>query len=59
METTQPKIIRPVDEQHIIKEAAPDLLAASQRVIANWEHGDLAAAVRELAAVIALATPTD
>ena len=31
------------------------LLAAARAVIANWENGDLAAAVRELAAAVKLA----
>ena len=35
--------------------AAPALLTAAKDVIANWEHGDLAAAVRELAAAVAAA----
>ena len=35
--------------------AAPALLTAAKDVIANWEHGDLAAAVRELAAAVATA----
>jgi hypothetical protein len=35
--------------------AAEDLLYAAEQVIACWEHGDLAEAVRNLAAVIATA----
>lgn len=35
--------------------AAPALLAAGEAVIANWESGDLAAAVRQLAEAIAAA----
>jgi hypothetical protein len=35
--------------------AQPGLLAAARGVIANWEHGDLAAAVRELAAAVSTA----
>ena len=31
---------------------APDLMAAAKDVVAAWESGDLAAAVRELAATI-------
>ena len=34
---------------------APDLPAAARAVLANWERGDLAAAVRELAASLAAA----
>ena len=34
---------------------APDLAAAVRAVLANWERGDLAAAVRELAAALAAA----
>jgi hypothetical protein len=37
---------------HLIA-AAPRLLEASEAVLANWERGDLAAAVRELADAIA------
>jgi hypothetical protein len=32
--------------------AAPELLDAAEQVIANWESGDLAAAVRNLAAAV-------
>lgn len=32
--------------------AAPDLLAACRVVVANWERGDLAAAVRQCAKAI-------
>ena len=39
--------------EYPVENAAHALLAAAQRVIANWEHGDLAAAVRQLAAIIA------
>jgi len=35
--------------------AAPDLLAAAEKVIASWQSGDLAAAVRQLDAAIDLA----
>ncbi|MDO8757402.1 MAG: hypothetical protein Q7J64_05280, partial [Elusimicrobiota bacterium] len=35
-----------------LKGAAPRLLAAGREVLANWERGDLAAAVRALQAVI-------
>jgi len=35
--------------------AAPALLAAARGVVANWEHGDLAAAVRAQAAPVAAA----
>ena len=34
---------------------ARDLTAAARAVLAKWEHGDLAAAVRELAAALAAA----
>ncbi len=34
---------------------APKLLSAAEAVIASWEHGDLAAAVRELAEAVAQA----
>ena len=37
-------------------EAAPDLLAAGQAVIAHWESGDLAESVRQLATAILKAT---
>lgn len=36
--------------------AAPDMLAAGRAVVAAWERGDLAAAVRSLNAAIARAT---
>lgn len=39
---------------HLIA-AAPDMLTAAKAVIARWESGDLAAAVRDLAAAIAKA----
>ena len=34
--------------------SAPELLRAARAVVARWEKGDLAASVRELAAVIAV-----
>lgn len=40
------------DEDRRLKGAAPRLLAAGREVLANWERGDLAAAVRALQAVI-------
>jgi hypothetical protein len=39
--------------------AAPDLLAAAEQVVARWEHGDLAEAVRALSAAIAEAKGGD
>ncbi len=35
--------------------AAPDLLVAAQKIIATWEGGDLAAAVRDLSVAVAKA----
>lgn len=32
--------------------SAPDLLRAARRVVTRWDRGDLAAAVRDLAAVV-------
>jgi hypothetical protein len=37
--------------------AAPKLLSAAEKVIASWEKGDLAAAVRTLAAAVEEAKP--
>ena len=37
---------------HHVERAAPKLLAAAEAVIASWEKGDLAAAVRTLAAIV-------
>jgi len=39
------------EEKHL-SGAAPQLLAAAREVLANWERGDLAAAVRALQAVV-------
>lgn len=47
---------RPRDEQEAnarLIASAPDLLESAQKVVARWEQGDLAEAVRELDAVIA------
>jgi hypothetical protein len=49
---------RPVTEQEAnacLIAAAPDLLEAAEKVIASWERGDLAGAVRQLDAAIELA----
>jgi hypothetical protein len=46
---------RPYEEQEanaILIAAAPELLEAAEQVIANWESGDLAAAVRNLDAAV-------
>ena len=40
-------------------EAAPDLLAACEAVVAAWESGDLAAAASQCSAVIAKATGSE
>lgn len=40
------------DADLLLRLAAPELLCAAQRVIARWEEGDLAEAVRELAAAV-------
>ena len=39
----------------LLREAAADLLNAAEKVVSRWEKGDLAEAVRELAAAIAKA----
>jgi hypothetical protein len=49
---------RPAAEQEAnacLIAAAPDLLEAAEKVIASWERGDLAGAVRQLDAAIELA----
>lgn len=43
------------DDDMRLRLAAPDLLKAAEKVIARWERGDLAEAVRKLTAVIATA----
>lgn len=43
------------DEDLRLQLAARDLLDAAEKVVARWERGDLAAAVRELDATIAKA----
>lgn len=43
------------DEDLRLRLAASGLLAAAEKVVARWERGDLAGAVRELAAAIAKA----
>jgi hypothetical protein len=46
---------RPREEQEanaMLIAAAPDLLEAAEQVVANWESGDLAGAVRGLDAAI-------
>jgi hypothetical protein len=40
------------DEDLRLRLAARDLLTAAEKVVARWKHGDLAGAVRELAAAI-------
>jgi hypothetical protein len=40
------------DDDLRLRLAAPDLLAAAEKVVARWEQGDLAEAVRELDAAI-------
>lgn len=48
----------PQDRQAQVKRliaAAPELLAACQSIIANWERGDLAAAARQCADAISKA----
>jgi len=44
-----------LDEDLRLRLAAPDLLDAAELVVARWEQGDLAEAVRELDAAIAKA----
>jgi hypothetical protein len=44
-----------LDDDERLRLAARDLLAAAEKVIARWERGDLAEAVRELAGAIAKA----
>jgi hypothetical protein len=49
---------RPIEEQEAnagLIAAAPELLAAAKKVVRRWKKGDLAEAVRELAAAIATA----
>jgi hypothetical protein len=43
------------DDELRLRLAAADLLDAAEKVVARWQHGDLAEAVRELAAAIAKA----
>jgi len=43
------------DDDQRLRLAASDLLAAAELVVARWERGDLAGAVRQLAAAIAKA----
>jgi hypothetical protein len=47
------------DDQLRLCLAAPALLAAAQKVLARWEQGDLAEAVRNLSAVVAEAKGGD
>jgi hypothetical protein len=44
-----------LDDDMRLRLAARDLLDAAEQVVARWEHGDLAEAVRELSAAIAKA----
>ena len=44
-----------LDDDLLMRLAARDLLEAAEKVVARWEHGDLAEAVRELQKAIALA----
>jgi hypothetical protein len=44
-----------LDDDLRLRLAASDLLAAAELVVARWERGDLADAVRELDAAIAKA----
>jgi hypothetical protein len=46
----------PYDDDMRLRLAARDLLGAAEHVVARWEQGDLAKAVRELSAAIAKAT---
>ncbi len=48
-----------LDDHLRLRRAAPDLLAAAEKVVARWEQGDLAEAVRNLSAVIAEAKGGD
>ena len=43
------------DDEMRLRRPAPELLEAAQAVVARWERGDLADAVRDLAAAIAKA----
>jgi hypothetical protein len=43
------------DDDMRLRLAAPDLLKAAEKVVAHWEEGDLAEAVRELSVAIAKA----
>jgi hypothetical protein len=43
------------DDDMRLRRAAPELLEAAEAVVACWERGDLAAAVRDLEAAIARA----
>ena len=43
------------DDELRLRLAAPELLAAAELVVARWERGDLAEAVRQLEAAIATA----
>jgi hypothetical protein len=43
------------DDNMRLRLAAPDLLEAVEKVIANWQSGDLAEAMRELGAAVAKA----
>jgi hypothetical protein len=44
------------DDELLLRLGARDLLDAAQKVVARWEQGDLAEAVRELSIAIAKAT---
>ena len=44
------------DDDMRLRLAARDLLGAAEQVVARWEQGDLAEAVRELSAAVAKAT---
>lgn len=44
-----------MDDDFRLRLAARDLLDAARQVLKTWEHGDLAGAVRELAAAVAKA----
>ncbi|HOH66484.1 MAG TPA: hypothetical protein PLX34_20720 [Sedimentisphaerales bacterium] len=42
----------PPEPQNATEDSDSELLSAAERVLANWERGDLAAAVRELDRVV-------
>jgi len=50
------ELLRALDTEARVREAAPELLAACRMVVDRWERGDLAEAARACAAAVEKAT---